>query len=81
MIRMIGKLIKFMRKYNNLTQKELADKLKIANCTLSHYEVESRSITFEDLLKIAEECDFKFILQNKKNNEQFEISDFIRKDI
>lgn len=78
---MIGKLIRFMRKSNNLTQKQLADKLKIANCTLSHYEVESRSITFEDLLEIADKCDFKFKIINNKTKEEYEIKDFVRKDI
>lgn len=78
---MIGKLIRFMRKRNNFSQKQLADSLQIANCTLSHYEVESRSVSFCDMVRIAEACGFSIKFVDKKTNEVFELNDMKRKDV
>lgn len=78
---MIGKLIRFMRKRNHFSQKQLADYLQVANCTLSHYEVESRSVSFGDMVKIADACDFSIKFVDNKTNEVFELSDMKRKDV
>lgn len=78
---MIGKLIRFMRKRNKFSQKQLADYLQVANCTLSHYEVESRSVSFGDMVKIADACDFSIKFVDNKTNEVFELSDMKRKDV
>lgn len=78
---MIGKLIRFMRKKNNFSQKQLADYLQIANCTLSHYEVESRSVSFGDMVRIAEACNFSVKFVDNKTNEVFELDDMRRKDV
>ena len=78
---MIGKLIRFMRKRNKLSQKQLADYLQIANCTLSHYEVESRGISFNDMVRIAEACNFSVRFVDNATNEVFELSDMKRKDV
>ena len=78
---MIGKLIRFMRKRNHFSQKELADYLQVANCTLSHYEVESRSVSFGDMVKIATACDFSIKFVDNKTNEVFELTDMKRKDV
>lgn len=78
---MIGKLIRFMRKRNNFSQKQLADYLQVANCTLSHYEVESRSVAFEDMVRIAEACNFSIKFIDNKTKEVFELNDMKRKDV
>lgn len=78
---MIGKLIRFMRKRNNFSQKQLADRLQVANCTLSHYEVESRSVSFEDMVRIAEACNFSIKFFDNKTKEVFELNDMKRKDV
>ena len=78
---MVGKLIRFMRKRNNFSQKQLADCLQVANCTLSHYEVESRSVSFSDMIRIAEACNFSIKFIDNKTSEVFELNDMKRKDV
>ena len=54
---MLGEYIKYMRISRNMTQKELAHKLFIAPCTLSHYETGIRMVPyslFEKCIKILE---------------------------
>jgi len=78
---MIGKLIRFMRKRNKFSQRQLADYLQIANCTLSHYEVESRSVSFSDMVRIAEACGFSIKFVDNTTEEVFELNDMVRKDV
>ena len=65
---MIGKIIKTMRRENNLTQEELAQKVYLGRSTLSDYEREKTDINFDNLEKIAEACGYKIIFVNKKDN-------------
>ena len=78
---MIGRIIRFMRKRNHFSQKQLADYLQIANCTLSHYEVESRGVSFEDMVRIAEACNFTVKFVDNQTQEVFELNDMKRKDV
>ena len=50
---MIGKILKYIRKKNKLTQKQLASNLNIAQTTLSGYETKYSNPTFEVIEKIA----------------------------
>ena len=75
---MFGKMIRFMRLSKGLKQSELADKLKIANSTLAHYESEYRSITLETANEIANHCDFEIIFHSKKNNKNYKFKDIER---
>ena len=49
-----NKILKKLRKDNNMTQKELADKLDIARTTLANYEQGTRFPDKETLLSIAD---------------------------
>lgn len=76
---MIGKVIKYARKKNGLSQSELAELLKMNRTTLGNYETEIRQPTFETIEKILNKCNYKIYFE--KDNERFEAKDLIRKDV
>ncbi len=52
---MLGEILRHARQSRGLSQKQLAEKLFIAPCTLSHYETNTRMIphlTFAKALKL-----------------------------
>ena len=53
----LGVKIRYARKENHLTQKQLADKLGIAAGTIQAYELGKRNVPLEQLLRIAEVLD------------------------
>lgn len=53
----IGERIKQARKSKGLTQKQLAEKLKVAPGTIQQYELGKRTPNFERILEIAEQLD------------------------
>lgn len=57
--------LKEIRKSVGYSQKELANLLGIADCTLAHYESGLRKITLEMFLKIIEICDYEFTIRQK----------------
>ncbi len=57
--------LKVIRKSMGLTQKELAQKLGIADSTLAHYETGIRKVTLEMFLKILEVCNYKIKIEEK----------------
>lgn len=65
---MIGMILKNMRLTAGLSQKELGDKLNLADTTISSYERENSQADFETILKIARICNFEFLIKDKKNN-------------
>lgn len=79
---MVGKIIKTMRRENNLTQDELAKKVFLGRTTLSDYEREKTDINFEYLEKIANICGYEILFVNKKDNTKILTSENInRKEI
>ena len=54
--------LKKIRKSRGISQKELAHRLKISNCTLAHYESGIRKISLEIFLKIIDECSLEIKL-------------------
>lgn len=65
---MIGKILKNMRLTAKLSQKELGNKLNMADTTVSSYERENSQPDFNTIVKIAEICDFKILFKDKENN-------------
>lgn len=57
-----------MRRENNFSQEELANKVFLGRTTLSDYEREKTDINFENLEKIANICgyDILFVKRNDK---------------
>ncbi len=64
---MVGKIIRTMRRENNMSQEELARKVFIGRSTLSDYEREKTDINFDNLEKIANACGYEIYFINKKN--------------
>lgn len=75
---MIGKMIRFMRITRGLKQSELAEKVKLADSTLAHYESDYRAITLETAKKIAETCDFEIVFVDKNNGHSYKFEDVER---
>lgn len=65
---MIGIILKNMRLTAGLSQKELGDKLNLADTTISSYERENSQADFETIMKIAKICNFEFLVKDKNNN-------------
>lgn len=78
---MIGKALKYMRMNKKINQKELTSILNIGQSTLSDYENEKISISFDMIEQIAHLCDYKIYFVNSKTKESFEVKDLTRKDI
>lgn len=65
---MIGMILKNMRLVTGLSQKELGQKLNLADTTISSYERENSQADFDTILKIANVCGYKLFLKDKNNN-------------
>ena len=78
---MIGKILKYIRKENNLTQKQLAQNLNIAQTTLSGYETNYSNPTFEEIEKIANNCNYEIIFRNKNTKKELTTNNIDRKEI
>lgn len=65
---MIGNILKNMRLSANLTQKDLAEKLNLADNTISSYERENSQADFDTILNIAKICGYTFKIIDNNNN-------------
>lgn len=67
----IGNILKNMRNTNtNYTQKEMGEKMSIADNTISSYERENSQPDFQTIVNYADICDFEIKMYNKKTNEE-----------
>ena len=72
----LGNILKNMRTTNtNLTQKEIGNKLSIADNTISSYERENNQPDFETIVKFAEICDFEIKIYNKRTKKTLTIEE------
>ncbi len=79
---MVGKIIRTMRRENNFSQEELANKVYIGRTTLSDYEREKTDINFDNLEKIANTCGYEIFFINKKDkNKMLTSKNINRKEI
>lgn len=76
---MIGKVLKYMRSKNEISQEKIAIMTNIGRTTISDYEREKTDINFENLERIAKICDYEIIFRNKKTKEEFKAKDIERK--
>lgn len=49
----LGDKLKMLRKKNNLTQQQVAERLNVSKAVVSSYELSNRSPSFQTLVKIA----------------------------
>lgn len=76
----IGNILKNMRIINTkYTQKDIGNKLSIADNTISSYERENSQPDFETITKIANICDFEICFYNKKTKTYLSVSDLSKK--
>lgn len=80
-IKMIGKVIRYMRKQKKYKQEVLGEMIKVRGNTITQYEKGQRNPTFETIEKIAELCDYSIYFKNNITGEQFTAKDLDRKDI
>lgn len=78
---MIGKVLKTMRRKNNLSQEQIGNLTGYAKNTISQYETEARHADFNTIEKIANECGYKIIFYNKKLDDTLTTDNINRKEI
>lgn len=78
---MIGKVLRTMRRKNNLSQENIAKKIGYARNTLSQYENEILQPDFATIEKIANECGYEILFYNKKLNETLTTKNINREEI
>ena len=72
----IGNILKNMRNTNtNYTQKEMGEKMSIADNTISSYERENSQPDFQTIVNYAEICDFEIKIYNKKSNKEMTLEE------
>ena len=72
---MIGMILRNIRKIRGLTQKQIGKKLDLAENTISNYETEYSSPTFNTIKNIADICDFEIQFVDKKNKKTYSIKE------
>ncbi len=60
-----NEVFKFIRQGLNLTQEELAKKIKISKSSIEKYEYGTVNYTFETLVKIANAYDLEITIEKK----------------
>lgn len=78
---MIGKVLKTMRRKNNLSQEQVGKLTGYAPNTISQYETELRNADFETIEKIANICGYKVLFYNKELNDTLTTDNISRKEI
>ncbi len=76
---MIGKVIKYMRQKNNISQEKLSLLTNIGRSTISDYEREKTDINFENIERIAQICGYQVVFKSKDNKEEFSAKEIERK--
>lgn len=66
---MVGNILKNMRLSAGLTQKKLAEKLNVADTTISSYERENSQPDFDTVVKIADVCGYEFRILDQRKKE------------
>ena len=72
-------IIRIIREWSVLSQKDICNKLSIADNTISSYERENSQPDFETITKIANICDFEICFYNKKTKTYLSVSDLSKK--
>jgi transcriptional regulator with XRE-family HTH domain len=76
---MVGKIIKYMRKSNRLTQYQLSQITGIAQSTISGYETSFSMPNYREMEKIVDACNFEIAFIDKRNNETITYSNIVNK--
>lgn len=74
-IKMIGIILKNIRKVRNFTQEEIGLKLNVAKNTISNYETEYSSPNFDTIKEFLDLCEFEIQFIDKKNNKLYKLEE------
>lgn len=72
---MVGIILRNIRKMSKLTQAKLGKKLNLAESTISNYETEYASPTFEVALDLIKECDFDIKFVDNKTKREYTLKE------
>ncbi len=72
---MVGMILRNIRKLSKLRQIDIADKLKVAENTISNYETEYSNITFETAINFIQGCNFDMQLINKEDGKVYSVNE------
>lgn len=72
---MVGQILRNIRKLNKLTQTQVGDKLNVAENTISNYETEYSSPTFDTAIKFINVCDFDIQFVDRKTKKIYNVED------
>ena len=72
---MVGIILKNIRKIAKLTQAKLGKKLNLAESTISNYETEYASPTFDVVINILRECNFDIQFVDKSSKMTYNIEE------
>ena len=78
---MIGKILKTMRRKNNLSQEQISKLIGYARNTVSQYETETLQPDFATIEKIANEFGYEILFYNKELDETLTTKNINRKEI
>ena len=78
---MIGKILKTMRKSNNLSQEQVSKLIGYARNTVSQYETGTIEPDFKTIEKIANLCGYEIVFINKEQNLTLSSKDIDRKEL
>lgn len=78
---MVGKILKTMRRKNNLSQEQIGKLTGYAKNTISQYETETRHADFEAIEKIANECGYKILFYNEKTKDTLTSENITREEV
>ena len=78
---MIGKILKTMRKSNNLSQEQVSKLIGYARNTVSQYETGTIEPDFKTIEKIANLCGYEIVFINKEQNLTLSSRDIDREEL
>lgn len=78
---MIGKILKTMRKSNNLSQEQVSKLIGYVTNTVSQYETGTIEPDFKTIEKIANLCGYEIAFINKEQNLTLSSKDIDRKEL
>lgn len=78
---MVGKIIKYMRKSNRLTQYQLSKATGIAQSTISGYETSFSMPNYREMEKIVDACNFEIAFIDTRNGETITYSNIEEKNV
>ena len=72
---MVGVILRNIRKISKLTQAKVGKKLNLAESTISNYETEYASPTFEVAIDFIKKCDFDIQFVDRQSEKVYSIEE------